>query len=252
MSHRKEIWNQYFLESKDIFLMNESIFNCTLTIFYPTVLLLHYFRWRKEPYDQRDYIPLTEYIVASSLTDEDDKFLNDHLKTHLNNSFMGPALNVDDLATSEHWMVNLMEAIEIEIKLKEKTNETVSKALLMMIPTDHDVIRTQVETVMDCLLGQVQDKYRNDAKVLDTKPLALGKCLEERPVWGFDCHTRKMIEIILLDTFTPSPEKMSRHNTAVKYFIEKKLLPAINAQPPHLAHNISEALHYIINVRFYV
>ena len=56
--------------------------------------------------------------------------------------------------------------------------------------------------------------------------------LVEQPVWGIDCYTRNNILACLETDFD--------HETAL-LFIEKWLLPAINACPVSLAHDILNA-----------
>lgn len=148
--------------------------------------------------------------------------------------------------------------------------------------SDNEVIKNQVENLMENMLGKVQDDVCNDSHVLDTPPLGLGPAMVEREVWGIDCHTRRMLELILneklgLITVKEAPvagtsagasaggktkkldeshrfiieeieavEKVIAKNKAVTRFLEKVLLPAINAVPEQQAHKMDMAFKYII------
>ena len=97
---------------------------------------------------------------------------------------------------------------------------------------------------------------KSDAKVeggqsiapKNTKPTTVGEKasnlepeLVEQPVWGIDCYTRRNISICLESEFDAE--------TALK-FIEKWLLPAINACPPDLAHDLSNAARLLEGLPF--
>ena len=147
---------------------------------------------------------------------------------------------------------------------------------------------------MENMLGKVQDDVCNDNHVLTaTPPLGLGPAMVEREVWGIDCHTRRMLELILneklaliqvaeesvnngegsasnvsggsSDTMDASSVNISATATAkskteeieqvetvitknksVTKFLEKTLLPAINAGSEAQAHKMDVALKYII------
>ena len=92
--------------------------------------------------------------------------------------------------------------------------------------------------------ASVQDRVCTDREVLEKEPLQLGKDIQEVPVWGLDSYTRRMIEIALEDRVEP----YRRTEASVRRFIEKKLLPAINAQSPDRAHNINYAIDAILEV----
>jgi len=181
-------------------------------------------RWRKEPYPQRSYEKLDGYIAAPCSSDE-SKDLYDQLDTPLD-GFLGQAYNYDDHDLTEEWMVTFKDGASTA-------------------PTDTDVIRTQVESLMEILSMQVQDRVCNETGVLRKEPLGLGSCLKESLVWGIDSYTRKMIELVIDEnidkSITPHNEKL------VQNFIERRLLPTINAQSPEQAHNITCSLQSIIN-----
>lgn len=146
------------------------------------------------------------------------------------NGFLGPAYNYDDHTLTEEWMVSFKD--------RDSTSSLSTTA------TDDDVIRVQISSLLEVLTGQVQDRVCNMTGVLSVPPVGLGASLKEAPVWGMDSYTRVMIELAIADR--ASPEHASK--AAVIFFIEKKLLPAINAQSPPIAHDITNALHYILQV----
>ena len=59
------------------------------------------------------------------------------------------------------------------------------------------------------------------------------------------CSSLRMVELAIEDRVVP---KDIFNEKAVSHFIEKQLLPAINAQPAERAHNMSFALQAIIEV----
>lgn len=179
-------------------------------------------KWRKEPFSRRVYEPLQSYVVTNSIQNEEGSQLLEQLKTPLN-GYLGQAYNYDDHDLTEEWMQNFQD------KGSSK-------------PSDDDVIRTQIVGLMDIVIAQVQDRICNREDVLSKAPLLLGKDLKEAPVWGVDCYTRRMIELSIEDHLPAS----SWTTFSVIKFIEKTLLPAINAQPSDKAHNMTESLHYII------
>jgi hypothetical protein len=142
--------------------------------------------------------------------------------------------------------------------------------------SDDEIIKNQIENLMENMLGKVQDDVCNDNRVLGTPPLGLGPAMVEREVWGIDCHTRRMLELILNEKLglikvdeserndksegksknndthifkieeIEKVEKVINKNKAVTRFLEKVLLPAINAVPEHQAHKMDMAFKYII------
>ena len=65
--------------------------------------------------------------------------------------------------------------------------------------------------------------------------------LVEQPVWGIDCYTRRNISICLETEFDAE--------TALT-FVEKWVLPAINACPPELAHDLCNATRLLEGLPF--
>ena len=186
-------------------------------------------RWREEPFPARDYVPLTTYRVTDNVTAQEANEVQSLLLTHLD-GFLGPAYNYDDCGLTEAWMVSFRDRS-------------------FVAPSADDVIRTQIESLMDIMLGQVQDRVCNELGVLKNAPLSLGAEIIEAPVWGIDSSTRRMVEMAIEDNCRfdqRSEAKRRAFRQSIHQFIDKKLLPAINAQSPHVAHQILYALNSII------
>lgn len=120
----------------------------------------------------------------------------------------------------------------------------VSVLMLMQLQDYLHNIRCLLTTTTTPPQASVQDRVCTDREVLQKEPLQLGKDIQEVPVWGLDSYTRRMIEIALEDRVEP----YRRTEASVRRFIEKKLLPAINAQSPDRAHNINCAIDAILEV----
>ena len=167
-------------------------------------------------------------------------------------------------------------------------------------PSDEYVIKTQVISLVDIMVGQVQDRVCNEQGVLSSPAVGLGDRLKEQQVWGIDCYCRRMIELAVEDhevgkcstygdeldnndeQISPEmeidklidddhnddddddrndetrieaekvlemkrlkDERTKKTYEEIKDFIEKHLLPAINAQPIERAHNMWYALDAI-------
>jgi hypothetical protein len=183
-------------------------------------------KWRKEPFTARVYEPISSYVVTNSVSKEEGDSLLEMLKTPLN-GYLGQAYNYDDHGLTEEWMTTFSD------------RQTLA-------PSDQDVIRTQLVSLLEIMMVQVQDRVCTEEKVLEKEPLVLGKDVKEAPVWGIDCYTRRMVELAIEDRVAGS-KKMPH---AIKHYVEKCLLPAINFQAPENAHNIKFALEYLLQVRF--
>jgi hypothetical protein len=126
---------------------------------------------------------------------------------------------------------------------------------------DDGVVRAQVQAAMSMILIAVQDRVITDNGVLkdaelvsanwegdggDSRQALDGKQgasdemnyespdVVEQPVWGIDCYTRRK------NITTWCIENDFGSSIALE-FIEKWLLPAINACPVDLAHNLTNA-----------
>ena len=91
------------------------------------------------------------------------------------------------------------------------------------------------------MMVQVQDRVCTTDNVLNREPLQLGVHIKEVPVWGIDCYTRRMVELSIEDH-----AKELFNLKTVHTFIEKRLLPTINAQSADTAHNMAVALEAIV------
>ena len=107
--------------------------------------------------------------------------------------------------------------------------------------TDEEIVKTQIESLLDIMMVQVQDRVCTTDNVLNREPLQLGVHIKEVPVWGIDCYTRRMVELSIEDH-----GKELFNLKTVHTFIEKRLLPTINAQSSDTAHNMSVALEAIL------
>lgn len=205
-------------------------------------------KWRREPFSRRKYERIDDYVFTDNIADSEKVSLRSQLVTPLEGYF-GPALNFDDNLLTEEWMVAFKDT-------KSKTNFS-----------EDDVIRIQLEGVMELLKSQVQDRVCTEQQVFRAPPLLLGRDIKEIPVWGIDCYTRRMIEMAIEDRLLPvelaqiaAQSVRSKNATSlsdtrarlVKEFVEKRLLPAINAQEPELAHNITNALKFILQASYIV
>lgn len=182
-------------------------------------------KWRKEPYAARSYEYLTDYAVTANVGEEEGKQLRQQLVTPLN-GFLGQAYNYDDHDLTEEWMVTFQDKG--------------SKG-----PSDDDVIRTQLESLLEIMMVAVQDRVCTETGVLQRAPLQLGVDIKEVPVWGIDCYTRRMVEMAIEDRV----DSERRDAKSIKKFIERALLPTINDQPSDKAHDMTNTVNAILQVR---
>ncbi|KAL3923150.1 MAG: hypothetical protein SGARI_006287, partial [Bacillariaceae sp.] len=139
------------------------------------------------------------------------------------------------------------------------TSNQKQKTAAMALASDDGVIKAQVAATMQSLLMGVQDKVMTDTGVLEqqelksanweagadsndmdmsavdtttTQPVKREAEIVEQPVWGMDCYTRRNVSICLETEFD---------GDTVHTFVEKWLLPAINACPVDLAYNLTNA-----------
>lgn len=181
-------------------------------------------KWRKEPYSTRAYEYLTDYAVTANVGQEEATELREQLVTPLN-GFLGQSYNYDDHDLTEEWMVTF----------QDKSSKG---------PSEDDVIRTQLESLLEIMMVAVQDRVCTQTGVLQRAPLQLGVDIKEVPVWGIDCYTRRMVEMAIEDR-VPSEQ---RNEKTIKQFIERALLPTINDQAPEKAHDMTHTVMAILNV----
>lgn len=186
-------------------------------------------------------------VVCAGLSELDERIAIYELKTSLKDSFVGLSYVFDDTEKSEAWMKSI---------LNESGDRRQQRKIASALKSDTGVIKAQVEATMQSLMIAVQDRVMTDLKVLEQPELRnaswMTKAEEvpngilsgsignrdkapeivEQPVWGIDCYTRRNVSICL--------ETAIDADTAL-IFVEKWLLPAINACPVEIAHNIVNA-----------
>ena len=241
--------------------------------------------WRKIPFPERKYERLEADVVCAGLSTVDEKIATYELQTSLPDSFIGQAYRYDDTGQSEAWMKSVVDETGPSAKKSKKKDTTDRKAdekrqAALALSADEGVTRAQVTATMQSLLIAVQDKVMTENDVLrqselhsanwfaDSAPVddvsaeamtdgdnnvnerrhrhhstdrTLAPDIVEQPVWGIDCYTRRNILSCLCIEFDAETALL---------FIEKWLLPAINACPEDLAHNLSNAARILEGLPF--
>jgi hypothetical protein len=240
--------------------------------------------WRRQAFPERKYEQLSSDVVCAGLPEVDERIALHELKTNLPDSFIGLSYKYDDTGESEAWMKSVIDEAGSrsngESKSKDKSQNSEERLAAQALAADEGVVRAQVVATMQSLLIGVQDKVMTDQGTLqqselrsanwltssnpttptpetlgsdggsmegpvgDSKSAELAKPppeLVEQPVWGIDCYTRNNILACLETDFD--------HETAL-LFIEKWLLPAINACPVSLAHDILNATRLLEGLPF--
>lgn len=241
--------------------------------------------WRKVPFPERKYEPLSSDVVCAGLSKVDEEIASYELKTSLPDSFVGQAYRYDDTGQSEAWMKSVVDETGSSKttkkgKKKDAADQKVEekRQAALALSADEGVTRAQVTATMQSLLISVQDKVMTEKNVLhepelrsanwfsdnanhaasssvcdkeksehqpteheDSTAAKLEPEIVEQPVWGMDCYTRCNILSCLEIEFDPATALL---------FIEKWLLPAINACPENLAHNISNAARILEGLPF--
>lgn len=236
-------------------------------------------KWRKEAFPERKYERLqTSSVICDGLSPKDRSYAMYELETKLPDSFVGLAYTYDDSGQlSEMWMKTVADETNQDKHKKSKQrkkkkdsnddsdsvvneDESTAQKAAMALAKDDGVVRAQVQTTMVNLLIQVQDRVMTDLGVMHSPEarsanwddgdrgrdyrgggaeveqgthtvLSLPEVAEQE-VWGIDCYTRKNVMTLIESEFTPE--------IAVE-FVEKWLLPAINACPIDLAYKMSTA-----------
>ena len=195
--------------------------------------------------------------MCAGLSELDERIASYELRTSLKDSFLGLSYTYNDTGQSEGWMKSM---------LSEGEEKNKQEKAAMALSSDDGVIKAQVTASMQSLLIAVQDRVMTENGVLEQKELrsANWECgmekvgeqvvstnhmssnapkpeIVEQPVWGIDCYTRKNISICLETKF---------NSDTVLIFIEKWLLPAINACPVDLAYNLSNAARILEGLPF--
>jgi hypothetical protein len=198
-------------------------------------------------FPERRYEKLRNDVVCAGLSELDERIAIYELKTKLPDSFVGLAYTYDDTGQSEGWMKTMVNETD-------NTNRQ-QKAAMAALATDDGVIKAQVAATMQTLLMAVQDNVMTSNRVLEQQELRSANWeaesrnqnaynssspdnqtsvaeIVEQPVWGMDCYTRRNVAICLETEFD---------SDTVHCFIEKWLLPAVNACPVDMAYNLSNA-----------
>ena len=224
--------------------------------------------WRTTPFPERKYERLKADVICAGLSPLDERSSSYEKQSELPDSFVGLAYTYNDTGESEGWMKSVFEST--------KTSRTdgltaAEQNAANALKTDDGVVRSQVRATMRTLLIGVQDKVLTDtgtlkqhelrsanwdtpeaennenpallsASVADSTPSSAPAIekrsnsavpdLVEQSVWGMDCYTRRNVMICIEKDLDPE--------TAVE-FVEKWLLPAINACPVDIAHDLTNA-----------
>ena len=202
--------------------------------------------WRKIPFPEREYDRLQSNVICAGLGAVDDLSTSYELRTTLPNGFVGISYKYNDTGQSEGWMKSVLDESSHDKKKKNKDDDSGDNEYkaAKLLAADEGVVRAQVQATMQNLLIQVQDKVMTDAGILKAEELRVANWessssdkhgtpeLVEQPVWGIDCYTRRNVMICLSVEFDSE--------TALEY-IEQWLLPAVNACPANLAHDLSNA-----------
>ena len=235
--------------------------------------------WRKVPYPERIYERLNSDVVCAGLSKVDEKIAAFELRTSLPNSFIGQSYRYDDTGQSEAWMKSVVDetgykAASKKSKRRASNSSSASNSNIgddsqkteqerlaaLALAADEGVTRAQVSATMQSLLIAVQDRVMTQRNVLkqpelrsanwfahesmktmgtdgnnnsmDAEVSDLLPEIIEQPVWGIDCYTRRNIMSCLGTEFDDKTSLL---------FIEKWLLPAINACPEDLGHMITNA-----------
>ncbi|KAL7541614.1 hypothetical protein ACHAXR_011069, partial [Thalassiosira sp. AJA248-18] len=235
-------------------------------------------KWRKEAFPERKYERLeTSSVICDGLSPKDRSYAMYELETKLPDSFVGLAYTYDDSGQhSETWMKTVADETTKPQKSKSskkkkkdggddtdsvaRKNELKAQKAAMALAKDDGVVRAQVQTTMTTMLIQVQDRVMTDLGVMHNPEARSANWddgdhgrdyrgggaeveqgtrsgfslpeVAEQEVWGIDCYTRKNVMDLIESEFTPE--------IAIE-FVEKWLLPAINACPVDLAHKMSTA-----------
>ena len=207
-------------------------------------------------FPERRYERLKTDAVCAGLSKLDERIAAYELKTTLKDSFVGLSYTYNDTGQSEGWMKTV---------LNETEEQSEQQKAAIALASDDGVIKAQVAATMQSLLIGVQDKVMTEMGVLQQSQLrsanwvkeaqgatqqkvpfnevgsSAGPEIVEQPVWGLDCYTRQNISICLETEFD---------SETVLIFIERWLLPSINACPSDLAHNLSNAARILEGLPF--
>ncbi len=186
--------------------------------------------WKKTPDTQRVYNHIEDYVVTCTIPEFEQNCVLSQLKSSLPTEFRGPAYDFDDGQLTEEWMCSF----------KDKNQNG---------PTDDDVIKVLTKQTLENLLGSVQDRVCTELGALQCEPLynANKESCHEQLVWGIDCATRYLIEVNIRLRIG---KDLCNIDHSLHRFIDSRLLPAINAQPPKRAHNMLDVASYMVSIPY--
>ena len=189
--------------------------------------------WRKTNWEKREYEPLDSYVATSTISAIEREGLLQQLKTPMETCFRGPAYDFDDGTLTEEWMCSFRYNNKDE-KQKGKKG-----------PSDDDVRNLLCAQTLEVVLGEVQDRVCTDSGVLEARPLNLDPLTtREQLVWGIDCSCRRLVEVAIVEKMREAAT--GKGGAELAKFIQYRPLPAINAQPPDLAHSMLAVTKYVI------
>lgn len=101
-----------------------------------------------------------------------------------------------------------------------------------------DLARNCFETSARCMSRRVGCPR---TAVGSHQPLKMGQQVQVTDMWGLDCYTRRNVQTVLRMAAGFETEQLQRN------FLQRILLPAIDAQPSHRAHNLVNAMRSILH-----
>ena len=205
--------------------------------------------WRRMPYDLRVYTHIDEYVPSTNLLPDEQVevlqqldtslygYLGIHLLTHsltyslthsrtysltysLFLTHSGESYNYDDHDLTQQWVLTHLFTHLLTHLLTHLQASTLDISKLKKAK-DSLITQLQIERLMDQLLQKVQDKVNNENGVLERPVIPIGPLLKEVAVFGIDCYTRRMVELVIEDRVKTGEIGTYRDITN---YIEHKLL----------------------------
>lgn len=206
-------------------------------------------KWNKAPSELRQYQRIDDYVPTENIPSKERAEILSMLDTPLPTAYLGQPYNFDDGALTEEWMCTFAD---------KRTGKTLP---------EEDIIKVLTSSTLDMICERVRDRVCSELGVLDAVPLSLRRreggngsetmadgmdvvsaevsasgpnsssyCVEQ-PVFGIDCACRRLIEVVLVDRLGAD----TCTSATLQFFIERKLLPAINGMPGKYAHSMLRA-----------
>ena len=79
--------------------------------------------WRKIPFPERQYEPLSSDVVCAGLSPLDERIASYELRTSLPDSFIGLSYRYDDTGQSEAWMKSVLDETGTSRRKKTPTRD---------------------------------------------------------------------------------------------------------------------------------